>query len=125
MHIYNKFVIIIGFGIFYYGDSKSIGSFFSQMGRYLGNLFGFTGNGFLRVDELTVGTYNKVLNETVYFTIVSFPILPKIKSFLEKKSVAVRSAAEIVSGVLCVGLLILSTILLIASKNNPFLYFRF
>ena len=37
----------------------------------------------------------------------------------------VRSAAEIVSGVLCVGLLILSTILLIASKNNPFLYFRF
>ena len=135
MHIYNKFVIIIGFGIFYYGDSKSIGSFFSQMGRYFGNLFGFTGNGFLRVDELTVGTYNKVLNETVYFTrylwifliavIVSFPILPKIKSFLEKKSVAVRSAAEIVSGVLCVGLLILSTILLIASKNNPFLYFRF
>ena len=105
------------------------------MGRYFGNLFGFTGNGFLRVDELTVGTYTKVLNETVYFTrylwifliavIVSFPILPKIKSFLEKKSVAVRSAAEIVSGVLCVGLLILSTILLIASKNNPFLYFRF
>ncbi|MBP5230665.1 MAG: MBOAT family protein [Clostridia bacterium] len=135
MHIYNKFVIIIGFGIFYYGDSRSFGAFFSQMGTYFGNLFGFTGNGFLKAGELTVGSYNEALNETVYFTrylwifliaiLACFPLLPKLKEILAKKSLPVRCAAEILSGVYCVGLLILSTILLIASRNNPFLYFRF
>ncbi len=135
MHIYNKFVIIIGFGIFYYGDSTSIGGFFRQMGAYFGNLFGFTGHGFLNAGELTQGTYNAALNETVSFVqylwlflialLVSFPILPKIKELLKKCNPAVRSGAEILSGVLCIGLLIVSTILLIASKNNPFLYFRF
>lgn len=135
MHLYNKFVIIIGFGIFYYGDCSNIKSFFSQMGTYFGNLFGFTGHGFFNASELTEGLYNPVLNEKVYFMryfwlfvigiIACFPLIPKIKDIIKKQSNTVQIISQVATGICCVALLVICTILLAASKNNPFLYFRF
>lgn len=135
MHIYNKLVILIGFGIFYYDDGASLGAFFSRMGTYFGNLFGFSGNGFFRAEEFTSGPYNADILSTVYLmkyiwvfllsVLVCFPFLPAVKNFLRRCSFPVRAGAQALSAVACVGLLVLCTIILVASKSNPFLYFRF
>lgn len=135
MHIYNKVVIIIGFGIFYYDDCPSIGSFFSQMGSFLGNLFGFSGNGFFRAEEFTAGPYNSALMENVYFMkyiwifvislVVCFPILKIVKEKLKNCIMPVQAGAQLVSTVCCIGLLVVCMVMLVSSKNNPFLYFRF
>ncbi len=135
MHIYNKVVIIIGFGIFYYDDCPSIGSFFSQMGSFLGNLFGFSGNGFFRAEEFTSGPYNTALMENVYFMkyvwifvislVVCFPILKVVKDKLKTCAMPIQAASQLVSVFCCIGMLIVCAIMLVSSKNNPFLYFRF
>lgn len=135
MHIYNKIVIIIGFGIFYYDDCSNLGSFFSQMGTFFKNLFGFSGNGFFRADEFTSGPYSQTLRTNVYFMkyawifllslLICFPLLPKIKEFLRTRSAPVQASVQVVSSICCIGMLIICTIMLVSSKNNPFLYFRF
>lgn len=135
MHIYNKIVIIIGFGIFYEDGCTSFSTFTQKMGTLFGNLFGFSGHGFLHISDLTNGVLNTELNEPVYFTkyvwlffiavIACFPIAPAIKKYVKTCSANVQSAAEVLSALYCIGLLVLSVIMLISSKNNPFLYFRF
>ncbi|MBQ3154972.1 MAG: MBOAT family protein [Clostridia bacterium] len=135
MHIYNKLVIIIGFGIFYYDNCPSIGSFFSQMGSFLGNLFGFSGNGFFRAEEFTSGPYSQTLRENVYFMryawifvislIVCFPVLRFVKDKIKNCNMPVQAGAQLISTFCCIGLLIICMIMLVSSKNNPFLYFRF
>lgn len=135
MHIYNKAVIIIGFGIFYYSDCIRLSDFFSQMGQFFGNLFGFSGNGFFRVEEFTTGPYSQTLRTNVYFMkyvwifvlalLFCFPILKKLKEFVRRCSDPVQAGAQLISAFCCIGLLILCTIMLVSSKNNPFLYTRF
>ncbi|MBQ0092271.1 MAG: MBOAT family protein [Clostridiales bacterium] len=135
MHIYNKIVIIIGFGIFYQDNCTSFDTFLSKMGSFFGNLFGFSGHGFFNGAELTNGPLNKELNEPVYFTkyvwlfliaiIACLPIVPALKKYVKTCSAGVQSAAQVLSALFCIGLLVVSVIMIIASKNNPFLYFRF
>ncbi len=135
MHIYNKIVILIGFGIFYYEDSKTLGSFFSSMGTYFGNLFGFSGNGFYRAGEFTSGPYNEELLSSVYLMkfiwifllalLFCFPVLPAVKKWVRQCKGSVQAVAQVASAVACVGLLALCAVMLISSKNNPFLYFNF
>lgn len=52
------------------------------------------------------------------------PILPAIKKFVAKTTTrtAVAGAVTMVTNV---GLLVISSIMLIDTMNNPFLYFRF
>lgn len=135
MHIYNKVVIIIGFGIFYYDNCPSIGSFFKQLGSFLGNLFGFSGNGFFRAEEFTSGPFNSTLMENVYFmkyawifvisVFVCFPILKFVKEKLKNCAMPIQAGAQLVSTLCCIGLLVVCMVMLVSSKNNPFLYFRF
>ena len=135
MHIYTKIVIIIGFGIFYQDGCTSFGSFLSKMGTLFGNLFGFSGNGFFSVSELTSGIVNPEINEPVYFTkyiwlflislIACMPIVPAIKKYVKSCSTGVQSTSQVLSAIYCIAILALSVIMLVASKNNPFLYFRF
>jgi len=135
MHIYNKIVIIIGFGIFYYDNCPSIGSFFKQLGSFLGNLFGFSGNGFFRAEEFTSGPFNPTLMENVYFmkyawifvisVLVCFPILKFVKEKLKNCAMPIQAGAQLVSTLCCIGLLVVCMVMLVSSKNNPFLYFRF
>ena len=135
MHIYNKIVIIIGFGIFYQDNCTSFDTFLSKMGSFFGNLFGFSGHGFFNGAELTNGPLNKELNEPVYFTkyvwlfliaiIACLPIVPALKKYVKTCSAGVQSVAQVLSALFCIGLLVVSVIMIIASKNNPFLYFRF
>ncbi len=135
MHIYNKMVIFIGFGIFYHDNCPTVGSFFSTMGRFLSNLFGFSGNGFFRAEEFTAGPYNESVLSSVYLmkyiwiflisVVICFPVLRWAKEKIRTCSIPVRAAAQLASALVCVGLLVICMILLVSSNNNPFLYFRF
>lgn len=135
MHLYNKIVIIIGFGIFYYSDSTTLGAFFKQMGTFFGNLFGFSGHGFFHASDFTFGPYNDEVMANVFFTkymwifflslFCCFPILPKIKEWLSRQSIGLQAGAQVLSAFCSVGLLVVCMIILVSSKNNPFVYTRF
>ena len=132
MHIYNKIVIFIGFGIFYYRDCTSFDSFLDRMKTFFGSLFGMSGNGFFNADDFVTGAYNEDIVSNVYFLkyiwlflfslVVCFPILKAIKEKVRQCSPQVQACAQLISTVCCVALLTLSVIMLISSGNNPFLY---
>ena len=120
-HIYSKLVIIIGFGIFYFED-------LGQLGRFFMNIFGITmltnGNAFS--DIIVASSFRNNMFLVIVALLCSMPILPKIKSFfLESKNDAIYAVGRVGSVVACLGLLIILSILLVDSTNNPFLYFRF
>ncbi len=114
-HIYNKIVIIVGFGIFYFEDAGELGNFFK-------NLIGLNGNAF--IDE----TVKMSFVNNIYLIIIALTACFPVKNLLktdddssETKILAVNSAKIVYTAVL----LVVSTILLADSTNNPFLYFRF
>ncbi len=114
-HLYNKLVIIIGFGIFYFEDT-------AQLGTFLRNLTFFNPNGFFSYAE-QMSLYNNLFL-IIAAVICTFPLL-KLPEMLKKKygrSEALVSAA----GTVCTtGLLVLSSILLVDATTKAFLYFRF
>lgn len=118
MHIYNKLVIIIGFGIFRFTDMQDLGNFFK-------NLVGLNGNTF--INDNTVTTVKAYIFIFLIAIIVSFPIIPALKKFMQNRSYLFRAAGQlIVTGTNTV-LLAASTIVIIDSSltNNPFLYWIF
>ncbi len=120
-HIYSKLVIVIGFGIFYFSD-------IGQLGRFFVNISGISmltnGNSFFDII-----TWNSFLNNIyliIFATIVSMPILPKIKYFFFTwGNNTVYTTGKVLGAVGCAYLLVMSSILLVDATNNPFLYFRF
>ncbi len=118
MHIYNKLVIIIGFGIFRFEDFGELGTFFL-------NLVGASGNGF--TNTLTNDTVLQYIAIFALCVIACFPIVPFIKKKIETLGGQAQSALMVGSTVYSLGLLFLNTAVLVAtaSSNNPFLYWRF
>jgi alginate O-acetyltransferase complex protein AlgI len=114
-HIYNKIVIILGFGIFYFEDLGQLGTFFKKC-------FGFSSTGFIRLTEKISVVNNMYL--LILAVICCFPIIEGIKKLMEK-SFTVKATAYAVASVACAALLIISSIMLVDSTTNPFLYFRF
>lgn len=114
-HIYSLLIIAVGFGIFHFEDLSSLGDFFKS-------LVGLNGN---PLTDITVQTL--FMNNIFLFAaaiVLSIPWLPKLKSFVLTKSAgpAVTGAAQTVCNIV---LLAVSSIMLVNSTNNPFLYFRF
>lgn len=114
-HIYNKIVIIIGFGIFYFEDFGKLGNFFK-------NLIGLNGNGL-------TDTYSSLAFSNNFYLIIaalicSFPIAGLIKKASEKSS-AVNVAATFMRIPVNLALILVSSVMLVDATNNPFLYFRF
>ncbi len=120
-HIYSKLVIIIGFGIFYFEDLGQLGKFFLNIS---GVSMITNGNSFSDII-----TWNSFVNNVVLIIaaiVASMPILPKIKNFFFSwGNNTVYAVGKISETVICGILLVLSSILLVDSTNNPFLYFRF
>jgi alginate O-acetyltransferase complex protein AlgI len=118
MHIYNKLVILIGFGIFKFENSSDLLNFFK-------NLVGANGNILYNEEFFTVVTTN-VFIFTVAL-IACFPIIPYLRKRLENSSSAVYSIGIITATVLVILLLFVNTSVLIKtfSSNNPFLYWNF
>lgn len=120
-HIYSKLIIIIGFGIFYFTDLSKLGQFFLNIS---GASMILSGNSFS--DILTLNSLLNNLFLIIFAIIVSMPVLPKIKYFFFTwGNNKVYAFGKIAGTIICCGLLVLSSILLVDNTNNPFLYFRF
>lgn len=120
-HIYSKLVIIIGFGIFYFED-------LSQLGQFFVNISGVSmiANGAPFTDPMTFSSFRNNLFLIAAAIIASLPVLPKLKSyFLESRNDAVYAIGRIGSVTICIGLLIVLSIMLVDATNNVFLYWRF
>lgn len=119
--IYSKIVIAIGFGIFYFEDM-------SQLGQFFQHIFGIsliTGKASW-FDALTWSSFLNNFFLIAVAIIISMPIFPKIKTLvLENRNSAVYTVGWVIAIVGCLFLLAVSSILLVDSTNNPFLYFRF
>ncbi|MBE6856138.1 MAG: MBOAT family protein [Ruminococcus sp.] len=114
-HIYNKIIIVIGFGIFYFENLGKLGSFFKA-------IFGFGGNGFIAMTD-KISFVNNIFLIAVA-VICCFPIIESLKKISEK-NFALKTIASTASILVCASLLILSSIMLVDATTNPFLYFRF
>ena len=114
-HLYALLVIVVGFGIFKFENLADLGLFFK-------GLVGANGNPFLDPVAETAILQNLFL--ILGAALLSMPILPAIKKFVAKTTTrtAVAGAVTMVTNV---GLLAISSIMLIDTMNNPFLYFRF
>lgn len=114
-HIYVTVVVAVGYGIFYFEDIGSLGMFFKS-------LVGLTGNGF--IDAVTkTSMINNVFLVAVAI-LLSTPIVKKLKQ-LGSKSVGACITVNTVEIVFNVGMLLVSSLLLLGNTANPFLYFRF
>ena len=120
-HIYTKLVIVIGFGIFCFSDLSQLGNFFLNIS---GISMMTNHNAF--ADQVTWSAFLKYLFLLITAIAVSMPILPKLKKFFfEWGNNVVYTTGKIAGAVGCAFLLIMSSILLVDTTNNPFLYFRF
>lgn len=109
-HIYTMFIVIIGWGLFYFTDMSQLGSFFVD-------LFNF-GNGLCGAQALTlILNYLPLL---IVATIASTPIGAKLYSrFSDTRYI------WILETLFCIVVLLISTASLVDQSYNPFLYFRF
>jgi len=114
-HIYNKIVIIIGFGIFYFEDLSELGTFFKC-------LVGLNGN------ALIDGTVKMSAVNNVFLIalalIACFPVAKIFKTNENSGSFKI-GLFSFARTIYTVALLLICSILLVDSTNNPFLYFRF
>jgi len=118
MHVYNKIVIIVGFGIFHFTDFGQLGSFFKS-------LVGANGNAI--TDAKTLQTLQDYLFILIIAVIACFPIAKLLKSLFSKTNPAVQSAAYICLTLFLAAALFTDTVILVRtfSSNNPFLYWEF
>ena len=118
MHIYNKIVIVLGFGIFYFTDMSQMGTFFKA-------LVGANGNAFS--SETTVADFESYIWLFLLAIVACFPIVPAIEKRIKSLSYYGQGVAVLIKTVLCCGMLYICVNLLVDSflTNNPFLYFRF
>ncbi|MBR5279872.1 MAG: MBOAT family protein [Clostridia bacterium] len=114
-HIYTKFVIALGFGIFYFTDLSRMGVFFKC-------LFGLDGNGLIH-EFSSVYMMNHLILVLISLLCI-FPWVPFFKKKLERHTATI-AVGECVCGILLLALFILSSIILVSSTNQPFLYTQF
>lgn len=115
MHIYSKIVFAIGFGIFYFTDLTRLGQFF-------GNLVGANGNAFIDINTQSSFFNNMFL--IIVAVAASAPIIPKLREIVQKTD-AGENAIGIGTVLSNVAILVVCTILLVNTTNNPFLYWNF
>ncbi|MDO5559503.1 MAG: MBOAT family O-acyltransferase [Oscillospiraceae bacterium] len=114
-HIYNKLVIIVGFGIFYFEDLGSLGNFFK-------NLIGLNNNALID-DHLRISITNNIFL-IIAAIVASLPVsrLFRADNNSSPFRLCLIGTAKIA---FTLTIFIISSILLVDATNNPFLYFRF
>ena len=108
-HIYAMILVIIGWVIFSNTD-------FSQMGTYLGNMFGSGVSGFVDSDFIYYLRSNLLL--IVISIICCSPVIKNLIMRISKKT-------AVLAVIILVVLFLVSISFLVAGSYNPFLYFRF
>ena len=114
-HIYTKVIILLGFGIFYFENFGALGKFFKALVCANGNKFSN-----IITRDLLLSNIFLILAAAL----LSTPILPYLRKKAAKvpgRYYAMRSAGIVMN----LTILAISSLLLLNSTNNPFLYFRF
>lgn len=109
-HIYTLFIIIIGWGLFYFTDV-------GQLGEFMVDLFNF-GNGICGNQA-----FNLIMNNLpmlIIAAVASTPLATMLYTRFEH-----RRFMWIPETLYCMGVLVVSTASLVNQSYNPFLYFRF
>ncbi len=114
-HIYTKFVIVIGFAIFYFTDMQQMGVFFKC-------LFGFAGNGFMN-EFSSVYMMNHIFLVAISF-LCALPLAAYIRRKMEARLVT-QALSYTVQGIWALMLFVFSSFLLVSASNHPFLYTQF
>lgn len=117
-HIYTKLVIIIGYGIFYFDETKGG---MKNLGLFLRNLTPANPNGWGSVAD-QISLYNNLFL-IIVAVICTFPLM-KWFGKLSERSVGAKTAVSAGSTVICMALLILSSILMVDATTNAFLYWH-
>lgn len=114
-HIYNKLVIIIGFGIFYFEDLGQLGNFFK-------NLIGLNNN--LLIDDHVRISFTNNIFLIIAAIAASMPVSHLFHADNNSSSfkLCLVNTSKII---FTLAIFLISSILLVDSTNNPFLYFRF
>lgn len=113
-HIYALILIVIGWGIFAFDDTKALIT-------NLGNMFGANGLPLINSDtKFWLGQYAVLF---VILIIASTPLPKKIGEKVSKSAPAVYESVW--EPIMCAVLLLISTAYLAGNAFNPFLYFRF
>lgn len=109
-HIYTLFIIIIGWGLFYFTDV-------GQLGEFMVDLFNF-GNGICGNQAFNLIMSN--LPMLIIAAVASTPLAATLYTRFEH-----RRFMWIPETLYCMGVLAVSTASLVNQSYNPFLYFRF
>lgn len=109
-HIYTLFIIIIGWGLFYFTDV-------GQLGEFMVDLFNF-GNGICGDQAFNLIMSN--LPMLIIAAVASTPLATMLYTRFEY-----RRFMWIPETLYCIGVLAVSTASLVNQSYNPFLYFRF
>lgn len=109
-HIYTLFIIIIGWGLFYFTDV-------GQLGEFMVDLFNF-GNGICGDQAFNLIMSN--LPMLIIAAVASTPLTTMLYTRFEH-----RRFMWIPETLYCMGVLAVSTASLVNQSYNPFLYFRF
>ena len=115
-HLFNKIIIVVGFGIFYCTDG------ITKLGNLFLGLMGL-GNGGLS-DALLTASLRNNLFLLLAALLCCFPILELPKKWMQK-SAGAYVFFSITGTVLAAALFLLSSILLVDATNMPFLYTKF
>ena len=109
-HVYTMFIVLIGWGLFYFTDT-------GELFTFLGNLFNF-GRGL--VGSQTLNTILSYLPMLIVAGVASTPLAANLY-----QKVAAKRYIWIAETAFCAAVLFLSTASLVNQSYNPFLYFRF
>jgi len=109
-HIYTLFIVIIGWGLFYFTDV-------GQLGEFMADLFNF-GNGICGDQAFNLIMSN--LPMLIIAAVASTPLAAMLYNRFEH-----TRFMWIPETLYCMGILVVSTASLVNQSYNPFLYFRF
>jgi alginate O-acetyltransferase complex protein AlgI len=115
-HIYLLFAAIMGWALFYYTDIHRLGKFVSV-------LFGNSGKTGFNLDLQL--TFMANASWFLFALLFCLPIKPAIDTWLDRRSLAIRTVAAGGEVVLNAGMFLVAIALLVGKSYNPFLYFRF
>jgi alginate O-acetyltransferase complex protein AlgI len=106
----------MGWALFYYTDIHRLGKFVSV-------LFGNSGNTGFNLDLQL--TFMANASWFLFALLFCLPIKPAIDTWLDRRSLAIRTVAAGGEVVLNAGMFLVAIALLVGKSYNPFLYFRF